>query len=309
MRIAVYGAGGVGGYFGGRLAQAGEDVVFIARGGTLKALQETGLRVDSISGDFSVQPVQASDDLESIGTVDAVLVSVKSWQIAGIVNNLQPLIGPDTVVVPLLNGVEAPAQIAEVLGAEHVLGGLCGLLSFVVEPGHIRHVGADPFLTFGEMDNQVTDRVNKLRDAFADTIGVKAVVPADIQVAMWTKFLLIASWSGVGAITRVPVGSFLSVPQCRELLTGAMREIYDVAHARGVALPEDIVGNTLNFMDGLPPTGTASMQRDIMEGRHSELDSQTGAVVRLGEEAGVETPINKYIYSSLLPQELKARDG
>ena len=124
---------------------------------------------------------------------------------------------------------------------------------------------------------------------------------------MWHKFLLIASWSGIGAITRVPLGAFLGLPQTRQLLRGVMQEIFSVAHARGIALPEEVIGNTLDFMDSLPPTGTASMQRDIMEGRHSELESQTGAVVRMGQEVGIETPINTFIYHSLLPQELKAQ--
>ncbi len=309
MRIAVFGAGGVGGYFGGRLAQAGEEVVFIARGRSLQALQANGLKVDSINGDFVVHPVQVGDDPELIGKVDVVLVSVKSWQIPEIAQNLRPFIGPDTMVVPLLNGVEAPAQLADVLGTEHILGGLCGLISYVVEPGYICHAGADPFLNFGELDNRVTDRVNKLRNAFANTTGVKVTVAADIQVAMWSKFLLIASWSGVGAITRVPVGEFLGVPQTRQLLQDAMQEVYNVAWARDITLPKDIIGKTLDFMDSLPPTGTASMQRDIMEGRRSELESQTGAVVRLGEEAGVETPVNAFIYHSLLPQELRTMDG
>lgn len=309
MRIAVFGAGGVGGYFGGRLAQAGADVVFIARGRNLQALKSNGLKVDSIKGDFRVRPVQANDDPKKIGKVDAILVSVKSWQIPEIAHYLRPLMEPHTLVVPLLNGVEAPAQLADVIGAEHVLGGLCGLISHAVEPGHICHSGDDPYLTFGELDNRQTDRVNNLRNAFANTIGVKVAVPADIHVAMWSKFLMIASWSGVGAITRAPLGEFLSLPQTRQLLKSAMQEVYEVAQARNIDLPEDIVSKTIAFMDGLPPTGTASMQRDIMESRRSELESQPGAVVRLGEEVGVETPVHTFIYHSLLPQELRAING
>ena len=297
----------MGGYFGGRLAQAGEDVVFIARGNNLQALQTSGLRVDSLKGDFTVLPVQASDDPAEVGVVDVVLVGVKAWQVPKVANAMRPLIGPGTLVVPLQNGVEAPTQLAEVLGAEHVVGGLCGLISFVAGPGHICHVGADPFINFGELDNHASDRVKKLHRAFAQTTGITVEIPPDIQVAMWRKFLLIVAWSGMGAITRAPLGVFLGLPQTRQLLQGVMQEVFSVAHARGIALPEEIIGNTLDFMDSLPPTGTASMQRDIMEGRRSELESQTGAVVRMGQEMGVETPINAFIYHSLLPQELRAQ--
>ena len=309
MRIAVFGAGGVGGYFGGRLAQAGADVLFIARGKNLQALQKNGLKVDSINGDFIVQPIKAHDDPAVIGEVDVVLVSVKSWQIPEVAQSLGPLVGSDTIIVPLLNGIEAPAQFADALGAEHIVGGLCGLISYIVKPGYVCHAGADPFINFGELDNRVTERVKNLRDVFLNTIGVKATIPKDIQVAMWSKFLLIASWSGVGSVTRATVGEFLAVPQTRQLLTDAMQEIYNLAHALGVALPEDIVRKSVAFVDKLPPSVTASMQRDIMEGNRSELESQSGAVVRLGIKAGIETPINNFIYHSLLPQEFKNIDN
>ena len=307
MRIAIFGVGGVGGYFGGRLAEAGEDVVFIARGKNLEALDTSGLKVESIKGDFVVHPAQASEDPNRVGVVDVVLVGVKAWQVQEAAQTIRPLIGPETFVIPLQNGVEAPGQLAEVLGDKHVLGGLCGLISMVVGPAHIRHLGADPFISFGELDNRVSDRAQRLHKAFSRAQGVTADVPADIQSAMWRKFLLIASWSGIGAITRAPVGVFLQLDETRKLLEGVMQEVLSVARARNITLPEDIVANTLDFMDNLPPKGTASMQRDIMEGRASELESQTGAVVRMGQQVGVETPLNTFIYQSLLPSEMKAR--
>jgi 2-dehydropantoate 2-reductase len=220
---------------------------------------------------------------------------------------MRPLVGPDTLVVPLQNGVQAPTQLAEVLGSEHVIGGLCGLISFVAGPGHICHAGADPYINFGELDNYASERVKKLQKAFAQTTGITVEIPPDIQVAMWSKFLLVVSWSGIGAITRAPLGEFLGLPQTRQLLQGVMQEIFNVAHARGIALPQELIGHTLTYMDSLPSTGTASMQRDIMDGRRSEVESQVGAVVRMGQETGVETPINAFIFHSLLPQELKAR--
>ena len=307
MRIAVFGTGGVGGYFGGRLAQAGEEVIFIARGQHLEALQTHGLKVDSTKGDFIIQPVQATAAPSEVGVVDVVLVAVKAWQVPEAAQAIEPLVGPETMVVPLQNGVEAPAQLAAVLGAGLVIGGVCGIISFVAGPGHIRHAGADPFIRFGERDNRPSDRVERLHQAFAKTTGLTAEIPADIHVAMWRKFLLIVSWSGVGAITRAPVGIFRSLPQTRHLLQQAMQEVYNVAHARNIMLPDDVVEQTIAFMDSLPPSATASMQRDIIAGRPSELEAQNGAVVRLGQEVGVETPVNAFIYHMLLPLELKAR--
>ncbi len=307
MRIAVFGAGGVGGYFGGRLAQAGQDVVFISRGEHLKALRQHGLKVESINGDFALHPVQATDDPGEVGLVDVVLVAVKAWQVPEAAEAIRPMMGPETFVVPLENGVESPSQLVKVLGTNHVIGGLCGLISFVAGPGHVRHVGAEPFIHFGELNNCISERVENLRRAFGRATGVTAEIPADIQVAMWRKFLLIVSWSGIGAITRSPVGVFRTVPQTRQMLQQVMQEVVSVAQARNIPLSEDAIGSTLEFMDTLPTTGTASMQRDIMEGRPSELESQNGAVAHLGQEVGIETPLNTFIYHSLLPLELKAR--
>jgi 2-dehydropantoate 2-reductase len=306
MRIAIFGTGGVGGYFGGRLAQSGADVVFIARGEHLQAMREYGLKVDSIKGDFVVHSIQATDDPNEIDPVDVILVSVKAWQVPEAAQAMRPMVGPETVVVPLLNGVEAPAQLADVLGTDHVVGGLCGIISFVAGPGHIQHTGADPFINFGELDNNHSERVESLRRAFAKTTGITVKIPPSIQIAMWRKFLLVAPWSGIGAITRAPLGTFLGLSKTRQMLQKVMQEVFNVAQVRGIALPKDVVDKTLVFMDSLPPNGTASMQRDIMEGRPSELEAQNGAVVRLGQEVGVATPLNTFIYHSLLPMELKA---
>jgi len=307
MRIAVFGSGAVGGYFGGRLAQAGEEVIFIARGAHLQALRSDGLRVDSPKGDFSVQPAQATDDPGQVGAVDAVLVGVKAWQVPQAAQAMRPLLGADTCVVPLQNGVEAPTQLAAALGERHVLGGLCSIICLVAGPGHIRHVGGEPNVAFGELDNRPSPRAERLRQAFARASGLTVEIPPDIHAALWKKFLFIAALSGVGAVARAPVGVLRSLPETRGLLQEAMQEVWAVASARGVALPEDIVEKTMSFVDGLPPGGTASMQRDIMEGRPSELAAQNGAVVRLGVEAGVATPAHHFILRSLWPLEMRAR--
>lgn len=307
MRIAVYGAGGVGGYFGGRLAQAGVDVVFIARGRHLEAMQSRGLEVDSISGDFALDSVNATDDPAKAGKVDAVIVATKAWQVNDAARAMGPMLGDSTFVVPLQNGVEAPEILARVVGDERVVGGLCGLLSYIVEPGHIRHAAIPAFIKFGELDNRPSDRIDNLRELFERAEGVRVEVTADIQAAMWKKFLFIAGWGAVGAVTRAPVGVLRSRPETREMLRQAMEEIYAVAKARGVALDPDAVDETLKGIDALSEGGTASMQRDIMSGRPSELEMQTGAVLRLGREAGVDTPVNRFLFHSLLPMELKAR--
>ena len=307
MRIAIIGTGAVGGYFGGRLAQAGEDVIFIARGEHLQAMLDNGLRVDSIKGDFVVQPIHVTDDPKQVGTVDVILVGVKAWQVPEAAQAIRPMAGPQTFVVPLQNGVEAPSQLASTLGHEHVLGGLCGLISYVVEPGHICHAGADPFIKFGELDNHPSERAERLRIAFERTIGVTAEIPSDIHVAMWQKFMFVTAWSGLGAVTRSPVGIFRSLPETRQILEQIMQEIYKVAQAHKIRLSIDAIKKTMDFFDGLPQEGTASMQRDIMNGRPSELDVQNGAVVRLGQEVGIDTPVNSFIYHSLLPMERRAR--
>src|SRR6266849_3846931 len=306
MRIAIFGSGGVGGYFGGRLALAGQDVTFIARGEHLRALRSTGLRVDSIKGDFTVSPVLASNDPAQVRNVDVIILGVKAWQIGEAANAMAPMLGPATFVLPLQNGVEAFPQLSAVLGKEHVLGGLCKIVSYVVEPGHIQHAGFEPFVAFGEWDNHLSDRVTVLRETFTQA-GVEAKVPADIEAAVWNKFLFIAGFSGVGAVTQSPAGVLRSLPQTRALMEQAMREIYEVAKERGIRLPDDAVNQALASLDSLPENAISSMQRDIMAHRPSELESQNGAVVRLGREAGIETPVNTFLYDSLLPLEMRAR--
>jgi 2-dehydropantoate 2-reductase len=306
MRIAVFGVGGAGGYFGGRLAQAGEDVVFIARGEHLQALRTHGLRVDSVKGNFVLQPVQATDDPAQVGVVDVVLLGVKAWQVPEAAQAMRPLVGSETFVVPLQNGVEAPAQLAAVLSAQHVLGGLAKIISFKVGPGHIRHAGAEPYMAFGELDNRTSERAERLRLAF-ERAGVTVEIPPDIQAALWDKFLFVVSWGGVGAVTRAPIGVLRSVPEMRQMLEQSMHEVFAVAQARNIAFPEDAIRKTIAFVDTLPPSGITSLQRDIVEGRPSELTSWNGAVVRLGQEVGVATPLHAFIYHSLLPLELRAR--
>jgi 2-dehydropantoate 2-reductase len=306
MRIAVFGTGGAGGYFGAQLARAGENVIFIARGNHLQAIQADGLRVETSKGDIVIQPAQATDDPARVGIVDAVLLGVKTWQVPDAARAMQPMIGPESFVVPLQNGVEAPSQLVEVLGAEHVLGGLCGTLSWIVAPGHIRSIGEANFIKFGELDKRPSERAGHFQKVF-ERAGVKVEVASDIRVSLWEKFLFVVSFGGVGSVTRAPIGVIRSLPETRRLLERCLREIFALARARHIALSEGSVEKSMAFLDSLAPTGTTSLQRDIAEGKPSELEAWNGAVVRLGREAGVDTPLHEFIYHSLLPLELRAR--
>lgn len=306
MRVAVFGTGGVGGYFGARLAAAGEDVAFVARGAHLEAIRVHGLRVDSVHGDMLIQPARATDTPRDIGPVDAVLLGVKTWQVAGVAAALKPLLGADTFVVPLQNGVETADVLAAELGAEHVVGGVCGGFCFIERPGHLRHIGGATFVQFGELDRRKPARVERLRAAF-ESARVDASVPDDIRAAIWGKLMLVVPFGGVGAVARAPIGVLMGQPETRGLLERGMHEIAAVAKAHGVELPADAVATRLATLDGVTPSGTSSLQRDIGAGKRSELDEWVGAVVRLGAKAGVPTPVHSFIHAALLPLERRAR--
>lgn len=307
MRVAIFGAGGVGAYFGGRLAEAGHELVVIARGAHLEAIRKDGLKVFSTAGDFEVHPKLATADPAEAEPVDLVLVGVKAWQVSDAARAMKPLVGEATTVLPLQNGVEAPDLLAAELGAAAVLPGLCKIVSYIEGPGVVRHAGVEPRIEFGERDGRRSERVEALQAAFAATKGISVGVAEDVEAALWEKFLFIAPVSGVGAVCRQPIGLVRKVPQTRALLLRALKEVDLLARARGVALRDDAVARTMRFVDVLPEDSTASMQRDIAAGRPSELDNQAGAVVRLAAEHAVPVPTTEAIYAALLPSELKAR--
>lgn len=306
MRIAVFGSGAVGGYFGARLLQAGEAVYLIARGEHLRAIRSQGLRVSGASGDFTVYPQGTTDNPAEVGEVDLVLVGVKAWQVAEAAVAMRPLVGENTTVLPLQNGVEAPFELAEVLGREAVLGGLCQISAYIAAAGVIHHVGIEPTVIFGELDRRRTPRLEAIRALF-ERAGVKAVIAEDIHVALWDKFLFITALGAVGAASRVSSGLIWQVPHTRRLLEEVMHEIWKVAQASGVPLPVEAISRRLSFIERMPPQTMASMARDLIEGRPSELDQLIGAVVRLGEQHKVETPLSRALYAALLPQEWLAR--
>jgi 2-dehydropantoate 2-reductase len=307
VRFAILGVGGVGGYFGARLAEAGHDVTFIARGAHLAAIERSGLHVHSLAGDVVVNPAVATDDPASVGAVDCVILGVKAWQVSEAALQAAPLVGPNTSVLPLQNGVEAPEQVASVLGRERAFGGVAKIISFVGAPGHIHHTGAQPSIVIGELDGRPTERIEGLRRAFAGAKAAGVTVSNDIQLALWEKFLFITAWAGIGAVTRAPIGIVRSVPESRRLLEDALVETERLARARDIRLARDVVPTLLAIIDALPADGTASLQRDIASGRPSELDNLTGAVVRLGAELGVPTPVNSFLYGALVPLERRAR--
>jgi len=298
MKIAVIGAGGIGGYFGGRLAAAGHEVGFVARGAHLEALRRHGLTVRSVNGDFTVAPARATDEPRELGAAEVVMLAVKTWQLEQATALLAPLMGSGTAVLTTQNGVEAPQQVADVVGREAVLPGLAKIFASIEEPGVIRHVGGPASLAFAEWDGSPSDRVERLRTALVEA-GVAATVPESVWTELWAKFLFVVPFGGLGAVTDAPIGVLRSAPGTRRLLEDAMREIRDVGQALGVKLPGDIVESTMAFVDQQPPEGRSSLQRDLLSGRPSELDAWNGAVARLGSGAGVATPIHALLYDVL----------
>jgi 2-dehydropantoate 2-reductase len=305
MRIAIVGAGVVGGYFGSRLAGAGEDVVFVERGKTLRAIEERGFEVDDVGRSFVVRPAQTASDPAMLGYVDAVLLAVKGWQVEGAVSTLRPLMGPETFAVPLMDGVDATEQLASAFDRRHVVGGLAVMLGSVIAPGHVRNRLRDPLVRLGELDGGVSERVVRLQQAFSRA-GVHAEIVPDIVRARWEKLVQVGPWSALGAVTRAPLGVVLCLPETRALLGRAMREVVQVARACGVTLPDDAIERALRQLGRAPPTALGNL-RDIVEGRPSELETEVGAVVRRARAVKVPAPVHEMLYAALLPQEQRAR--
>lgn len=308
MRIAIVGAGGVGGLLAGLLARAGVDVVVVARGAHGEAIRREGLRIDSPLGAFTVR-VPVVEDPSAAGPADAVLVSVKAWQVAELAPRLAPVVAGGGVAVPLQNGVEAAGRLAAALDEERVAGGLVAVLSWIEAPGVVKHVGGAPRLRIGERGARAGAPSPRL-DALAAALrgaGAEVEIVPDVESASWEKFLLIEPWGAVAAVARAPIGVVRAVPETRALHVAAMEELAALARARGVALDAGAVARTLAFLDGVPPGATASMQRDLGAGRPSELDDQTGAVVRLARAAGIAVPVHDVLYAALAPQERAAR--
>lgn len=307
MKIVIFGTGGVGGYFGGRLVQAGQDVTFVARGQHLEAIRKSGLKVSSAHGDFVIHPANATDSTESIGAVDLIILATKAWHVDSSIEQIKPLIGENTAILPLLNGIEHIDKLIKYFGEKHVLGGICRISVFIESFGHIKHVGVNPYIAFGELDNFRSERVLSIHKIFSSISNITVEIPADINVTMWEKYVFISATSGVGAIARLPINEYRAIPESRQMLINTMQETLSIAKARGVFLSENFIDETMKRIDNVPAGVMPSMQKDIMEGRPSELDDQIGGIIRLGSALNIPTPTHEEIYASLLPFEQKAR--
>ena len=299
MKIAIFGSGGVGGYFGARLAAAGEDVTFLARGAHLKAMQETGLRIESPNGNIDLPKVQATDRPQAIGPVDVVLFTVKLYDVDTSAATLPPLIGPNTVVITLQNGVEAMDMVARHAGADHVAGGAAYVVVVIDKPGHLRHTTAQS-LVFGERDGRRSDRLVAFEEA-CTRAGFKGKASTDVETDLWVKFVRLSTWSGMTAVTRSPMGVVREDPALFKMMMDAIGEAIAVGQARGINFPPDIIDTTLGMIEGFPPSSKSSMLEDLERGRPLELPWLSGAVARLGKEAGVPTPTHQFITTVLTP--------
>lgn len=306
MNIVIYGTGGVGGYFGARLAQAGNLVTFIARGKHLEAIQKNGLQLKSIKGGYLVYPAHATANITEITDIDLILVCVKAWQLEAAAKEINQVLSDKTMVISLLNGVNNGDVLGAVINKRHLLGGLCKVVSKIEDFGIINHISFEPTIVFGELDNVKTDRALSLERIFLNA-GIATKLAENIQTEIWSKFLFISTISAIGALTRVALGEIISSPQLKKMMRQTADEIVAVAKAKGIYLSETIVEKQFQMMESQPYNTTSSLQRDMLEGKPSELEAQNGTVVKMGLELGIPTPTNSFIYYCLLPQEKKAR--
>jgi 2-dehydropantoate 2-reductase len=299
MRIAIVGSGGVGGYFGGRLAAAGSDVTFLARGAHLEALRSRGLRIRSPLGDVHLPHITATDDPGSVGAVDVVFFTVKLYDTESALALLPPLIGRETVVVPFQNGVDSVERLVRTVGRGHAAGGTAYVAAVVAEPGVIRHT-ANERLIFGELDGTRSDRLERLLAA-CDAAGFDAKLSGRIEGEIWEKFVWLSTFSGVTAVTRLPIGAIREDPDVVALCQAAALEAMAVAHRKGITLPLAVFDELVPSLQRLPPDAKSSMLEDLERGRPLELPWLSGAVVRTGEELDVPTPTHRFITTVLAP--------
>jgi 2-dehydropantoate 2-reductase len=306
MKIAIMGTGGVGGYYGGLLAQAGHDVTFIARGAHLAAIRTKGLEIKSVHGDFQISPASATDKPGEIGLVDLVLFATKTYHTEEAAQLIKPMIGHDTIIISLQNGVDAAERIGPVVGIEHLLGGATWLSAAIEGPGVIGQYSQFRRIAAGEFDGRITARAQAVCDVLKST-GATVELVENIAQILWTKFVFISAISALGTLTRVTMGEYRGVREARAVLAEAIEEVVAVSEAMGVKLDPDVVDNTLRFIDESAPMIKPSMQRDIEAGRMSELESMIGIVVRLGAKLEMATPFMRLAYAVLKPGEIKAR--
>ena len=305
MKIAIIGTGGVGGYFGAKLVQAGYDVTFVARGEHLKSIQNNGLTIKSFLGDFKVDNLKATDKITEIDKPDLIIIGVKAWQIKEIRDDIKMILKDNTVILPLQNGVLASEELSESIDKKHILGGLCRIISKIDSPGVIHHIGITPAIIVGELDKSKTERIEKIQEIFI-TAGIESKISENIEADLWKKFITICV-SGLLAVSNTTYGELRSMKETRRLMIDLLKEIFLLSQKIGAGIETDFVDQAVAFIDSFPYDSTASLTRDVWEKKPSEIEYQNGTVVRFGEKHGIETPINKFVYSCILPSEIKAR--
>jgi len=300
MRIAVVGAGGVGGYFGARLALAGNEVTFVARGRHLAALRASGLSVETTGTTLRVEAVRATDDVATIGPVDVAMSCVKLWDVQPTAPALAPLLAEGGVVIPFQNGVDAPEMLRHALGRDRVLGGVAYIAAAIRAPGVIAHTGTMARLRVGAFDNAQTPRAEAFVDA-CRAAGIQCDLAPDIRRALWEKFVFLSALSGCTSLARQPVGVVRSDPDLRAAFQAAMQEAFDVSRARAPGLADDFVQQQMKMLDSLPAEMRSSMLNDLAAGNRLEAPWLSGAVARMAKEAGIAAPVSATIYAALKP--------
>lgn len=299
MKIAIMGSGGLGGYLGGCLAQAGQDVTLIARGRQLEAIRHNGLRVRSHLGEFQVKPVQATDHPAEVGPVDLILFCVKTYDLLPAAEQIKPMVGPQTAIIPVLNGIDHLESLSQIAGEEHVLGGLSSMTAHVVEPGVVERVGKHGNLEFGELQGGISARCAAIEQVLAIE-GIQGKAVPNIMASMWQKFAAICGM-GIFSVVRGDAATLRRAPETFNLVLAAIREGMDVATARGVYLDSALLNYVKTFLEGLPGSFKPSMLVDLEHGRRLEVEALNGTLARLGREVGVPTPVNDFIYACLKP--------
>jgi 2-dehydropantoate 2-reductase len=298
MRIAVTGAGGIGAIYGASLAKAGADVTFVARGAHLAAMRERGLKIEGDRGEMHISPAQATDDPSDIGPVDIVLFCVKLWDVESAGAAIRPMVGPETAVIPLQNGVDAHERLIPVLGREAVMGGTAFVTGSIIAPGVVRQTGAYQRMTFGELDRTISPRGERLAELCA-AAGFEGVLSADVLVPLWDKFTMLVPLANVNALTRAPLGKYRADPDSWSLVLGSVQETVAVGRAEGVNLAPDAADKAIALIRSMPDHHMTSMGNDLLRGNRLELPWFAGKVVELGRKHGVPTPVNSFVYAAL----------
>ena len=306
MHIVIIGTGGVGGYFGAKLAKANHKVTFVARGAHLAAMQTNGLIIKSIQGDFELKNITATDNITSIQNPDLVLVTTKAEQVKEVAEDISKIINSETMVIPLQNGVLAADELGEYVPTSNIVPGLCQIISKIEAPGVINHFGIDPLIIIGETSNEISARIKKVQKCFLEA-GIQLKISKNIKEDLWRKFILICV-GGLIALCRCTYGQVRAISETRKMMRAVMQEGLAVSKAVGLDIEPAFIENRMQFIDSFPYEATSSLCRDIWAGKPSEIGSKNGAIVELGKQYRVSTPVNTFICQALMPQENKARN-